>query len=241
MNQRAPADDQGTGNRLLAALPREEYDAILPDLEPVVLELKDYLYSAEGIPLDHAWFPNRGVASIVYGVSAGPTIEVATVGPEGFVGVPLLLGSDRVAGSAFIQVPGEGLRMTAEAFGRATARHPEFNRLLHRYTLALMTQMAQNSACNRLHSVEERAARWLRMTYDRVQSETFPLTQEFMAQMLGVRRPTVSLAAGMLAKAGLIHYVRGQMTVLDPEGLRQAACECYGIITGEFERLTGAG
>jgi CRP-like cAMP-binding protein len=129
--------------------------------------------------------------------------------------------------------------MTSYAFLDFLETCPVLRRLLSRYTLALMTQMAQNAACNRTHSIEERCARWLLMTRDRVREDTFPLTQEFLAQMLGVRRPSVSIAAGILAKAGLISYVRGQITILDRAGLERSCCECYGIIRSEFERLVG--
>jgi CRP-like cAMP-binding protein len=169
----------------------------------------------------------------------GMSIEIATVGPEGMVGIPIFLGAEQMASKAFIQVPGEGARMTADAFRSMIGRCPALNQLLLRYTLALMNQMAQNAACNRTHPVGERCARWLLMTQDRVHGPEFPLTQEFMAQMLGVRRPSVSVAAGMLAKAGLISYVRGRMRVLDRPGLEAASCECYGVIRGEFERLAG--
>ena len=145
-----------------------------------------------------------------------------------------------MASKAFIQIPGDGVRIKADAFRRMVKECPRFEALLLRYTLALMNQMAQNAACNRTHSVEERLARWLLMTQDRVHEATFPLTQEFIAQMLGVRRPTVSLAAGMLAKAGMISYVRGRMTILSRSGLEEASCECYRVIRGEFERLVGS-
>jgi CRP-like cAMP-binding protein len=138
-----------------------------------------------------------------------------------------------------MQVPGHGARMEADAFRAFVRGSPVLNRVLLRYALALMTQMAQNAACNRTHSVEERCARWLLMTQDRVRSPTFELTQEFLAQMLGVRRPTVSIAAGILAQAGLISYVRGRITILDRSELEAACCECYRIIATEFERLLG--
>ena len=155
------------------------------------------------------------------------------------VGMPIFLGADQMPSKAFAQVPGEAMRMEAQAFRQVIKECPTLHILLLRYTLALMNQIAQNAACNRTHEVEQRCARWLLMTQDRVLEPTFPLTQEFMAQMLGVRRQTVSITTGMLAKAGMISYMRGQMTVLNRPGLEEATCECYGIIRGEFERLLG--
>ena len=225
-------------NSILAALPPDEMEILQPLLEAVQLPFRQSLYEA-GRPVDHVYFLSRGVASMVSEMSDGLAVEIATVGPEGMVGMPILLSADRMASKAFIQVPGEGVRMEADAFRAIIGRCPALNRLLLRYTLALITFMAQNAACNRAHAVEERCSRWLLLTQDRVRSTSFPLTQEFMAEMLGVRRPTVSIAAGMLAKAGLITYVRGQITILDRRGLEAACCDCYRIIAGEFEQLLG--
>ncbi|WP_210530871.1 Crp/Fnr family transcriptional regulator [Rubellimicrobium arenae] len=226
-------------NRILEALPPEERGILGPHLETVPLLYREDLYVANS-RVEHVWFIHRGVASLVTEMPEGADLEFATVGSEGMIGLPVFLGADQMASKAFIQVPGEGARIRAEDFRSVIGRCPELTRRLLRYTLALMNQMAQNASCNRTHEVEERCARWLLMTQDRVGEPSFPLTQEFLAQMLGVRRPTVSVAAGMLAKAGLISYQRGQMLILDREGLLGATCECYGIITGEFDRLVGA-
>lgn len=226
-------------NRLLAALPPEELEALRPDLEEVALVPKQDLYDVD-CPVEHVWFVHRGVVSLVIPMQDGSTVEVGTVGPEGMVGLPLLLGARTMASKAFVQIPGEAARIGAGAFQEAVGRRPRLRELLLRYTLALVNMLTQNSACNRVHSVEERCARWLLMTHDRVHHESFPLTQEFLAHMLGVHRPTVSVAAGMLQKAGLIHYVRGVITVLDRPGLEAASCECYQAVTREFERLIGA-
>jgi CRP-like cAMP-binding protein len=225
-------------NRLLAVLPAAERDVIEPHLEAIDLPIRMDPYLPNE-PISHVYFPCKGVASMTTPMKEGPTIELATVGPEGMVGVHVFLGTDRTSNRALIQVAGDGGRMTVDAFRAVIPRMPHFARLLQRYTLALLTQIAQNSACNRTHSVEERCARWLLMTRDRVQDDSFLLTQEFIAQMLGVRRPTVSIAAGMLSRAGFITYVRGRIRILDPEGLERAACECYRIITAEFARLLG--
>lgn len=225
-------------NRILSALPPEEMELLLPRLEAVQLPFRRNIYEADR-PVDHVYFLHRGVASMVTEMPGGLSVEIATVGPEGMVGIPILLGAERMTSKAFMQVPGEGVRMEADAFRNLIGRCPVLNRLLLRYTLALMTLLAQNAACNRAHAVEERCSRWLLLTQDRVRQASFPLTQEFLAQMLGVRRPTVSIAAGMLARAGLISYVRGVITILDRAGLEAATCDCYRIIAGEFEHLLG--
>jgi CRP-like cAMP-binding protein len=225
-------------NRLLAALPPDEAKILQPHLETTPLSIQQTLYEMD-CPIEYVYFVHRGVVSLIAPMKDGLPVEIATIGPEGMVGMPVFLGAEQMASKAFVQIPGEGVRMSAETFRKVIGRCPVLNRLLLRYALALMTLMAQSAACNRAHSVEERCARWLLLTHDRVHAPSFPLTQEFLAQMLGVRRPTVSIAAGMLAKAGLISYVRGQMTLLDRAGLEQASCECYAIIAAEFERLLG--
>ena len=169
----------------------------------------------------------------------GTTIEVATVGPEGMVGLSVFLDASIITGKAFAQVPGEASRMGATAFRRALDRTPRLRELLSRYTMALLNQLAQNSACNRTHEAEQRLARWLLLTHDRVHADTFPVTQEFIAQMLGVSRPTMSKTASTLQKAGLVSYVRGNITVLDRRGLEAASCECYRVIKDQFDRLVG--
>ncbi len=227
-------------NRLLAALPPEEMEVLRPDVEEVSLTFKQHLYEAER-PIESVYFLHQGVASLLTDLEDGTSIEVATVGPEGMVGLSVFLDHSLIAGRAFIQVPGEGSQIETAAFRRALGHTPCLHRLLSRYTLALLNQLAQNSACNRAHAIEQRLARWLLMTQDRVHSATFPLTQEFMAQMLGASRPTVSIAASILMKAGLISYVRGNITVTDRPGLEAAACECYGVIRRQFERVLGDG
>ena len=225
-------------NRLLAALPPEEWEILRPDLEEVPLTFKLTIYEPEK-RFEHVYFPASGVVSLVTEFENGSAVEVATVGPEGMVGLPIFLEDDVIACHAFVQVPGKGVRISIEAFRRAIGRCPRLHRLISRYTLALMNALAQNSACNRTHSVDERLARWLLTTHDRVHRATFPLTQEFMAEMLGVSRPTVSTTASILQKAGYITYVRGQITVTDRLGLETASCECYGVIQRQFERLIG--
>jgi CRP-like cAMP-binding protein len=169
----------------------------------------------------------------------GRAVEFGTVGNEGMIGLPLFLGADRSPHRAFTQVPGDALRMRAEDFREEMGRQGQLAGLLRRYNQALMNQMAYSVACNRLHSVEERMCRWLLMTHDRVGADRFPMTQEFLAQMLGVRRPSVTVVAGVLQKAGLIAYARGWVVILDRAGLEAASCECYRVVRDDFERLLG--
>jgi CRP-like cAMP-binding protein len=222
-------------NALLAALPDAERALIAPALERVTLEQGQTLQETDR-PVSHIWFPHAGVLSTLSTMSDGAMVEVATVGREGMIGLPLVLRANQVAQTVFVQVPGYGDRLPAAAFAALRERLPMLESLLLRYTLAFLTQIAQGSACNRLHPIEARCARWLLMTHDRVDEDTFPLTQEFLGQMLGVTRPSVSVAAGMLQKAGLISYTRGSITVCDRPGLEEAACECYAVILGEFRR-----
>ncbi len=223
-------------NRLLAALPQEEYSRLLPHLEQVSLDFKKVLY-APNEPIDHVYFVNKGVISMVNIMENGEIVEVATVGNEGMVGLPVFLGADKIPGEAFAQVPGEGVRMRANVFKDKVTPDSPLHNLLQRYTQALFNQIAQSAACNRLHSIEERFCRWLLMTHDRVESDTFPLTQEFLAQMLGVRRASVNTVASIIQRAGLIQYSRGKMTILDRVSLEASSCECYGIVKAEFDRL----
>jgi CRP-like cAMP-binding protein len=168
----------------------------------------------------------------------GGPIELATVGNEGVVGVPVFLGASSTNARGFVQIPGEYQRLPARAFRQAIDNGGQLHGLVQRYSQALFTQIAQNVACNRAHPVEQRCARWLLQTADRVGKEEFPLTQEFLGQMLGVRRATVNAAARALHDAGLITYRRGLITILDRAGLEAASCECYAIVAREFERLT---
>lgn len=226
-----------TDNRLLAALPPEELGRIRPMLETVPLEFKLLLHGPDR-PIDHVWFPHIGVLSLVNEVPESRPVEVATVGNEGFTGVPLLLGADTMPTQCICQIPGAASRMGSGAFRDAQDANPVFRALLLRYTLALLNQVAQSASCNRAHSIDERCARWLLMTHDRVNgAKHFPLTQEFLAQMLGVRRASVSVAQAILQRAGLIRYTRGSISVLDREGLEAASCPCYGIIRTGYNRL----
>jgi CRP-like cAMP-binding protein len=223
-------------NKLLAKLVRQELEVISPDLEPVELPLGQTLHEPFG-PIDHVYFVERGVVSMVNESDTGDIVEVATIGPEGMVGFSVLLGVHSVPTRSLVQIPGDGLRMKTTDLDRALPRTPGLQKLLFRSTMAVINQIAQSTSCNRLHEVQERCARWLLQTHDRVDSDSFPLTQEFLGQMLGVHRPTVSIAAGMLQKAGLIVYSRGRIIIVDRNGLEAASCSCYRTIKDEYDRL----
>jgi CRP-like cAMP-binding protein len=234
----APAPERPSANRLLAALPRAEYLRLLPYLEPVSLAYRQSLYDAH-TPIPYVWFIEQGVVSLGRITQEGTLVEISVIGTEGMVGLPLLLGIESVPSQALVQIPGAGLRMPATVFRREVRAGSPLHDLLHRYTQTLVNQMAQGMVCDRLHSTAQRCARWLLMTHDRVDSDRFPLTQAFLAQMLGVRRASVGTVAGRLQKAGLIRYSRGVITILDRPGLEAAACECYRIIEAEYDRLLG--
>jgi CRP-like cAMP-binding protein len=224
-------------NRILALLPQAYLQTLLQDFEVHDVPRRDVL-EPRGRQPEYAYFILHGVASTVSMDGAGNLIEVATVGYEGMVGLSLFLGAPNPALEVFMQVPGSALRMPAALF-RAHAEHPELSRAMKRYTQALLTQVSQASACNRIHPVEERCARWLLQTHDRVRHDVFDLTQEFLAMMLAVRRASVSEVANALQAAGLIYYHRGCITVLDRKGLERKACNCYAMITEEYNRLLG--
>jgi CRP-like cAMP-binding protein len=235
----ALAPGEGIGrNRLLRALPADEIGKLLPSLESIPLVEGMPIYEPHK-PITHVYFPINGVVSMVSEVEAG-TVEVATVGREGTTGIPLLLHASTMGSRAFVQVPGHAYRMRGEVLVVAMRESPRFQRLLYRYVLALYEQTAQHAACNRLHALEERCARWLLMTHDRMDGDILPLKQVFLAQMLGVHRPAVTLAAGALQRAGVIRYSRGKVTVIDRAALENAACECYGIIARRANELLEA-
>lgn len=228
---------QAEGNHLLRRLPPEEYALLLPHLEPLELELHTTLYQ-RGKPVDAVYFIERGAASLIVDMQDGSSVEAGTVGNEGFEGIYLFLGSEISPIRSVIQVPGHGKRLDAARFRELIPQCPTLHALLHRYTLAFMTLVSQSAACNRLHPLEQRCARWLLLSHDRVnQDPEFYLTQEYLATMLGVRRAGVSEAASALKRAGIIRYSRGRVTVLDRARLEAASCECYEAVRREFERL----
>jgi CRP-like cAMP-binding protein len=225
-------------NRLLAALPQSELEQLLPYLQLVSLEFKQIIY-AIAEPIEQVYFVESGVISLLATYEEGGLVEIATVGNEGLVGLSIFLEVDQVPAEAIVQVPGTALRMQAEVFRREVVPGSTLYRLLQRYTQGMFNQIAQTAVCNRVHSIEERFCRWILMTHDRVDSDEFPLTHEFLSNMLGVRRASVSVAAAAIQKAGLIQYRQGRMKILDRVGLEDNACECYQIIKREYARLLG--
>jgi CRP-like cAMP-binding protein len=225
-------------NRLLGRLADADFDRLRPHLEPVSLEYKRPLYQPyEAIAYVH--FIESGVASLVNTMTDGAAAEVGTIGNEGLVGLPVLLGDDMAPTSVYVQVPGQGLRMRSELFRWEMEQSAALRGLVLHYAHAFFNQVAQSAACAHFHSLEQRCCRWLLMTRDRMPSEEFLLTQEFLAMMLGVRRAGVTIAAGALKRAGYIDYVQGRVTILDRQGLEERACECYAVSKAEFDRLLG--
>jgi CRP-like cAMP-binding protein len=224
-------------NRLLAPLPEQAQEWLGPDhAELVDLTLREQVYEVDQ-PIDHVYFPLNCVVSEVTLLPDHGPIEVGTTGYEGMAGLPAFLGVTTSATRSFCQVPGQAVRLDLTALHRLSDSDGVLRGPLLRYTQAVMVELSQNVACNRLHSTEERCARWLLQTHDRVGGDVFPMTQDFLAQMLGVRRATVSLSARLLQEAGLIRYTRGRITVLDREGLHAASCTCYDAVRREFDKL----
>jgi len=204
----------------------------------VVLGLKQVLIEPD-TPIRDVYFPRSGVGSMIADEQEGGAVEVGTIGPEGFIGLPVLMGADRMPYRVFVQVAGDGWRLSADAFRRLVDERAPVRRLLLRFAQAFSDQVSQSVACNRLHTVDERCARWLLMTLDRVHGESFELTHEFLSYMLGVRRAGVTVAMGTLQGAQIIRYVRGRVTVLDRPRLEEASCGCYHITRTASDRLLG--
>ena len=223
-------------NRILRALPLPEYDRLIAELRPVRLHLRDTLIEPNA-EIANVWFVREGVGSMVATEQEGGQIEVGTIGNEGFVGLPLLHGVDQMPYQVIVQVEGDAWKMRADAFRRIVDERPAVRHLCLRYAQYFSNQMAQSVACNRLHTVEERCARWVLMTHDRVDGDRFELTQEFLAVMLGVRRAGVSVAMGVLQRAKILTYIRGRITILDRAALESGACDCYRITRQAQTRL----
>jgi CRP-like cAMP-binding protein len=223
-------------NRLLAALPRREQDRLLPHLEPVALSFEEALYEPDEL-IRHVYFPTSGMISLLLALADGSVAEVGRVGNEGVVGLPVFLGVRTSHTRAFVQVPGEALRMKAQVFHRQARQGGPLSSLLLRYTQVLLRHSEQLTACNSRHPIEQRLCRWLLITHDRVQADQFEVTQEFLSQMLGVHRQSVTVAASNLQKAGLIRYSRGKLAILDRRGLEAASCGCYQAVARELEKV----
>ena len=223
-------------NHLLAALPTAEFESLAAQLELVPMPLGQMLYEP-GEQLRHAYFLTTSIVSLQYVTESGASAETAGVGNEGVVGISLFMGGDTTSSSAVVQTAGHAYRLDRRLLKQEFDRAGLLQRLLLRYTQALMTQMSQIAACNRHHSVEQQLCRWLLLTLDRVSTRELIMTQELIAGMLGVRREGVTEAAGKLQRAGFISYRRGHIAVLDRSGLQSHACECYGVLKKELTRL----
>lgn len=213
---------------ILASIPQSEFEAIEPLLQAHPLRMRETLQEAGDAP-EFVYFPTSGIISVLTVMENGMMIEFATVGREGTTGVPVFLGMGDTNMALISQVPGEALRMKRDDFRAQLLVNPGFDAAMRHYSGVMLALVAQSAACNRAHHVDERCARWLLMTHDQSATDTFPITQEFLAQMLGVSRPSVTVSANSLQTAGLIRYHRGEMTILNRAGLEQASCECYRV------------
>ncbi len=221
-------------NRVLSALPQAELNRLTPHLSPVVLPVHTQLLSGDA---SYAYFLEDGLASVVLTLGNGDTVEVGVIGIDGLVGLPAIMGAQKIPGQTFMQVAGSGYRISAQKLKEEFDRPGELRNILQKYMIANLIQSSQGSACNRLHSIQERLARWILTCHDRVLSDEMHLTHEFLGQMLGAPRTTVTLAAGMLHSAGLIDYTRGRVRIKNREKLEEVACECYETVRSEFRRL----
>jgi CRP-like cAMP-binding protein len=222
-------------NQLLAALPEAEWGRWQPLLEPFDMPLGHVLYEP-GSTLSHVYFPSNAIVSLLYVMENGASAEIAVVGNEGLVGISLFMGGESTPSRAVVQSAGQGFRLTSELIKEEFKRAPVLHLLL-RYTQALITQMAQTAVCNRHHSLDQQLCRWLLLSLDRLQGDELVMTQELIANMLGVRREGVTEGALKLQEAGLIRYSRGHIKVLDRPGLEARTCECYAVVKREYDRL----
>jgi len=223
-------------NHLLAALPKAEFDRLQPNLELVHLPLGQVLYES-GCLLHHVYFPISSIISMLYVLEDGSSAEIAVVGFEGILGISLFMGGETTPSRAVVQSAGYGYSLKAHLMKAEFNRAGPMQRLLLRYTQALITQMTQTAVCNRHHTIEQQLCRWLLLSLDRLTSDSLTMTQDLIANMLGVRREGVTEAAGKLQRAGLIRYARGHIEVLDRKGLEKSVCECYAVVKLEFDRL----
>ena len=234
-----PSPQNPRQNRLLAALPAPEFARLSAHLELVSMPLGTVLYES-GSRLHHVYFPTTSIVSLLYVMEDGASAEIAVVGNEGILGIALFMGGETTPSRAVVQSAGHGYRLKAHLLKQEFNRAGPVLHLLLRYTQALITQMAQTAVCNRHHSVEQQLCRWLLLSLDRLHSNTLTMTQELIANMLGVRREGVTEAAGKLQQAGLIRYSRGRIEVLDRKALERQACECYAVVKKESDRLLPA-
>jgi CRP-like cAMP-binding protein len=225
-------------NRLLAALPTDEYKRLLPTLQEISFSLGEVVYEFGG-HLDYVYFPTTAIVSLLYTMENGASAEMGLTGNDGVVGIALFMGGGTMPNRAVVQSAGGAIRMKANVVQEEFALGGPFQRMLLRYTQALITQISQTAVCNRLHSVEQQLCRWLLLSHDRLKTDELIMTQELIADMLGVRREGVTVAAGHLQDAGAISYVRGRIQILDRQKLEDTVCECYRVVKDEFDRLLG--
>lgn len=225
-------------NHLLAALPKDEFTRLEPLLEPVSLELGQVIYES-GEKLDHIYFPTTAIISLLYIMENGSTAEIGMSGNDGLVGIALYMGGSTTPSRAVVQSAGNSFRLRSKDLNDEFSLGGTFQKVLLRYTQSLMTQISQTAVCNRLHSVQKQLCRWLLINHDLLQTNKLIMTHDLIANMLGVRREGVSIAAGQLQELGLISYVRGTITILDRDGLLANACECYQVVKDEYDRLLG--
>ena len=237
MSSAAPV--QTTRNRLLAALPPPDMAAILPKMRRVPLTVRDSLIAPEK-PIEAVYFVESGWVSLVSTLEDGAQAEVGLVGREGMVGAPLIVGVESAFEEAFVQADGCALQIQTRAFNELLQQTPALQTLLYRYSEAMRSQTTQTAACNGRHPLEQRLARWLLMAHDRADGDELPVTQEFLGLMLCVYRPTITVAAGILQRAGIIRYSRGHVEVLDRAALEATSCDCYGTVRRRFDHLLGA-
>lgn len=230
--------DDALMNHLLAALPADEFSRLKPSLEPVSLALGDVIYES-GEQLQHIYFPTTAIISLLYIMENGSTAEIGMSGNDGLVGIALYMGGSTTPSRAVVQSAGNAFRLASRALTHEFSQGGIFQKILLRYTQSLMTQISQTAVCNRLHSVEQQLCRWLLINHDLLQSNKLIMTHDLIANMLGVRREGVSIAAGHLQEKALIRYVRGTITMLDRDALERAACECYRVVKDEYDRLLG--
>ncbi len=230
--------EESMKNHLLAALPSYVFSRLKPTLNPVSLKLGDVLYES-GEQMDYVYFPTTAIISLLYIMENGSTAEIGLVGNEGLVGIAIFMGGGTVPNRSVVQSAGEALKLKAADLKDEFLRAGVFQILLLRYTQAFMTQISQTAVCNRLHSIENQLSRWLLLNHDRLQADTLIMTQELIANMLGVRREGVTIAARAIQDKKLISYVRGTITILDRKGLEANVCECYKVVKNEYDRLLG--
>lgn len=233
-----PLAATASGNRLLAMLPQDEYQRLRQHLEYIETGVRFVVYERDA-PIRHIYFPVDGAHSVIAIMEDGGAVEVGTIGCEGFSGVDVMTGAETALETTIVQIPGASLRLPLHAFIAALDGDTALRRVCTLYLQVYLAQVSQSVACNRLHTLEQRFARWVLMSHDRVRHQSFYLTQEFLADMLGVYRPSVTLVARTFQQAGLLKYARGSMTILDRAGLEEASCECYDVVRRRYEKFFG--